>query len=159
MRSSACYARNAIAGPQSDERTFPRNQGNCVRSGYPHGRINCCKKWCALLLNAYYEPQFSPHSHGFRPHRGCHTALGEVTKHWRGVKWFIEGDISQCFDRIDHPVLLSILNEKLHDQRFLRLLANLLDAGYLEDWNYHATLSGSPQGGIVTPPTMLQNCP
>ena len=103
------------------------------------------------LLNAYYEPQFSPHSHGFRPQRGCHTALGEITKHWRGVKWFIEGDISQCFERIDHPVLLSILNEKLHDRRFLRLLANLLDAGYLEDWKYHATLSGSPQGGVASP--------
>ena len=112
------------------------------------------------LLNAYYEPQFSRHSHGFRPDRGCHTALGEITQHWwRGVKWFIEGDTSQCFDRINHPVLLSILGENLHDQRFLRLLANLLDAGYLEDWKYHATLSGSPQGGVVTPPTMLRNRP
>ena len=103
------------------------------------------------LLEAYYEPQFSRHSHGFRPDRGCHTALGEITRHWRGVKWYIEGDIVQCFDRLDHSVLLAILNEKLHDNRFLRLLSNLLQAGYLEDWKYHATLSGSPQGGVVSP--------
>jgi group II intron reverse transcriptase/maturase len=104
-----------------------------------------------LLLEAYYEPQFSLHSHGFRPGRGCHTALGEITKHWKGVKWFIEGDISQCFDSLDHQVLLSILRESFHDQRFLRLIANLLQAGYLEDWRFNATFSGVPQGGVVSP--------
>jgi group II intron reverse transcriptase/maturase len=103
------------------------------------------------LLETYYEPQFSPHAHGFRPGRGCHTALAEITQHWRGVKWYIEGDLVQCFDRLDHSVLLSILSDQLHDQRFLRLLANLLQAGYLEDWKYHAPLSGSPQGGVVSP--------
>jgi retron-type reverse transcriptase len=70
--------------------------------------------------------------------------------------WFIEGDIKGCFDNIDHQVLLSVLNEKIHDGRFLRLIQNLLRAGYLEDWKYHATLSGTPQGGIVTPPAMWQ---
>jgi group II intron reverse transcriptase/maturase len=103
------------------------------------------------LLNAYYEPQFSPHSHGFRPGRGCHTALGDITRHWRGVKWFVEGDIAQCFDRLDHSVMLSILSERIHDNRFLRLIASLLDAGYLQDWKYHRTLSGSPQGGVISP--------
>lgn len=103
------------------------------------------------ILEAYDEPPFSPHSHGFRPGRGCHTALGEITTHWRGVKWFIEGDISQCFDSLDHQVLRSILRERIHDQRFLRLIANLLKAGYVEDWRFHATLSGVPQGGVVSP--------
>jgi retron-type reverse transcriptase len=50
------------------------------------------------LLEAYYEPTFSSHSHGFRPGRGCHTALREVIQRWRGVNWFIEVDISACFD-------------------------------------------------------------
>ena len=104
-----------------------------------------------LLLEAYYDPQFSPHSHGFRPGRGCHTALGEITSGWKGVKWFIEGDISQCFDSLDHSVLLTILRESFHDQRFLRLITNLLKAGYLEAWRYHTTLSGVPQGGVVSP--------
>ncbi|RPH71585.1 maturase, partial [bacterium] len=77
--------------------------------------------------------------------------LQEITQHWRGVKWFIEGDISACFDRIDHKVLVNILQEKIHDNRFLRLIQNLLKAGYLEDWRYHNTLSGVPQGGVVSP--------
>jgi len=104
-----------------------------------------------LILEAYYEPQFSDHSHGFRPQRGCHTALRAIHRRWNGTVWFIEGDISQCFDRLDHQVLLAILREKIQDNRFLRLIENLLRAGYLEDWRYHATLSGSPQGGVISP--------
>ena len=103
------------------------------------------------LLDAYYEPQFSDSSHGFRPQRGCHTALNAIKYHWEGTKWFIEGDISQCFERLDHPVLLSILQEKIHDPRFLRLIQNLIQAGYLEEWTYHRTYSGAPQGAIVSP--------
>jgi retron-type reverse transcriptase len=108
------------------------------------------------ILEAYYEGQFSDHSHGFRPGRGCHTALSTIKHIWNGCRWFIEGDIKACFDRIDHGMLLSILGEKIHDNRFLRLVQYLLQAGYLEDWRYHKTLSGSPQGGVVTPPTMVQ---
>jgi group II intron reverse transcriptase/maturase len=104
-----------------------------------------------LILEAYYEPQFSPASHGFRPARGCHTALGEIYHRWIGTKWFVEGDIARCFDSLDHSVLESILGEKIHDGRFLRLIANLLRAGYLEDWRYNATLSGSPQGAVLSP--------
>jgi group II intron reverse transcriptase/maturase len=104
-----------------------------------------------LILEAYYEPQFSDRSHGFRPGRGCHTALTEIERTWKGTAWFIEGDISDCFGSLDHEVLLSILKEKIHDGRFLRLIENLLKAGYLEDWRFHKTLSGSPQGGIVSP--------
>lgn len=104
-----------------------------------------------LLLEAYYEPRFSDHSHGFRPGRGCHTALSEVTYNWTGTTWFIEGDISDCFGSLDHEILLAILSEKIHDNRFLRLIRQMLKAGYLEDWRWHATLSGSPQGGVLSP--------
>jgi group II intron reverse transcriptase/maturase len=104
-----------------------------------------------LLLEAYYEPQFSDRSHGFRPRRGCHTALTEVAVAWTGTTWFIEGDIARCFDDLDHRVMLGILGEKIHDNRFLRLLRNMLEAGYLEDWEWNATLSGCPQGGVVSP--------
>lgn len=104
-----------------------------------------------LILEAYYEPQFSQHSHGFRPKRGCHTALQEIYHNWKGTKWFVEGDIAQCFDSLDHPVLMNILREKLHDNRFLRLIENLLRVGYLEEWRYNITLSGSPQGAILSP--------
>src|SRR5580704_372258 len=104
-----------------------------------------------LLLEAYYEPQFSGRSHGFRPGRGCHTALSEVVDIWKGTHWFIEGDISDCFGSLDHEVMLATLAEKIHDGRFLQLVSRMLKAGYLEDWTWHATLSGLPQGGIASP--------
>lgn len=104
-----------------------------------------------LILEAYYEPQFSDHSHGFRPRRGCHTALRTIYRTWKGTTWFIEGDIRGCFDTIDHSTLLGMLAEKIHDGRFVRLIGELLHAGYLEEWRYNTTLSGTPQGGVVSP--------
>jgi len=104
-----------------------------------------------LILEAYYEPTFSESSHGFRPGRGCHTALGEIDRYWIGTVWFIEGDIKACFDSLDHEILLSTLAEKIQDGRFIRLIRKLLQAGYLEDWKYNQTLSGTPQGGIISP--------
>ncbi len=103
------------------------------------------------ILEAYYEPQFSDHSHGFRPKRGCQSALTKIHNTWNGTKWFIEGDIKGCFDNIDHHILRNILRENIHDNRFLRLIEGALKAGYCEDWTYHPSLSGSPQGGIVSP--------
>lgn len=104
-----------------------------------------------LILEAYFEPRFSDHSHGFRPGRGCHTALREMHRTWNGTVWFIEGDIRQYFDSIDHEVLLGMLAERIHDGRFLALIGGLLEAGYLEDWTFNRTLSGTPQGGVVSP--------
>jgi len=99
-----------------------------------------------LLLEAYYDVQFSDRSHGFRPGRGCHTALREVANTWTGTTWFIEGDVADCFGSFDHEVMLSTLAVSIHDNRFLRLVRNMLTAGYLEDWVWHETLSGVPQG-------------
>jgi group II intron reverse transcriptase/maturase len=104
-----------------------------------------------LLLEAYYEPRFSTHAHGFRPGRGCHTALTEIYHNWIATTWFVEADIAQCFDMLDHTTLMSILSEDIHDGRFLHLVETLLQAGYLENWRYHATYSGSPQGSILSP--------
>lgn len=103
------------------------------------------------ILEAYYEPQLSPHSHGFRPKRGCHTALEEVKHQWRGTIWFIEGDIKGCFDNIDHDILMNILAKKIKDNRFLGLLRKLLKTGYLEGWKKHKTYSGTPQGSVLSP--------
>jgi group II intron reverse transcriptase/maturase len=131
---------------------IPKKQKGKLRPlGLPSWSDKLLQEVIRELLEAYYDCQFSDHSHGFRPGRGCHTALGTIKQTWNGARWFIEGDIKACFDRIDHAVLLSILGEKLHDKRFLRLIGHLLRAGYLEDWRYHQTLSGSPQGGVVSP--------
>ncbi|WKN18838.1 reverse transcriptase domain-containing protein [Streptomyces sp. JUS-F4] len=104
-----------------------------------------------LLLEAYYDVQFSERSHGFRPNRGCHTALQDVARYWTGTRWFIEGDISDCFGSLDHELMLTVLAGKIHDGRFLRLIDRMLKAGYLEDWRWNATLSGAPQGGVASP--------
>lgn len=103
------------------------------------------------ILEAYYEPQMSERSHGFRAKRGCHTALQSIQTYWVGTVWFIEGDLASYFDSISHPKLLAILQEKLKDNRFLRLIANLLKVGYLENWQFKPTLSGVPQGSGVSP--------
>ncbi|MGZ6693449.1 MAG: reverse transcriptase domain-containing protein [Solirubrobacteraceae bacterium] len=130
---------------------IPKKDGNQRPLGLPSWSDKLVGEVVRLLLEAYYEPQFSEHSHGYRPGRGCHTALRDVTVAWTGTTWFIEGDISQCFDRLDHQVMLDILGERIHDNRLLRLVGQMLRAGYLEDWKWNATLSGAPQGGVVSP--------
>src|SRR5215468_745793 len=130
---------------------IPKKSGKLRALGLPTWSDKLLQEVIRSLLEAYYEPQFSQHSHGFRAGRGCHSALEEITQHWRGVKWYVEGDISRCFDSLDHEVMRSILQENLRDNRFLRLLSNLFKAGYLEDWKYHESLSGVPQGSVVGP--------
>jgi group II intron reverse transcriptase/maturase len=130
---------------------IPKKNGKLRPLGLPSWADKLAGEVVRLLLEAYYEPQFSGRSHGFRKGRGCHTALREVQNTWTGTAWFIEGDISDCFGSIDHEILLGILAEKIRDNRFLRLIRNMLKAGYLEDWEYHDTLSGTPQGGVVSP--------
>jgi len=119
--------------------------------GMPSWSDKLLQEVLRLILSAYYEPQFSSHSHGFRPNRGCHTALSESYHQWVGTTYFVEGDIATCFDSLDHTVMMNTLRENIHDGRFLRLIETLLAAGYLEDWRYHQTLSGCPQGSILSP--------
>jgi group II intron reverse transcriptase/maturase len=130
---------------------IPKANGKTRPLGIPSWSDKLLQEVMRSLIDAYYEPQFSPNSHGFRPGRGCHTALGDVNFAWTGTKWFIEGDIKGCFDNIDHSILLSILREKIQDGRLLTLLKGLLEAGYLEEWTYRPTHSGTPQGGIISP--------
>ncbi|MEU7046789.1 reverse transcriptase domain-containing protein [Streptomyces varsoviensis] len=131
---------------------IPKKQSGKTRPlGLPTWSDKLVGEVVRLLLEAYYEPVFSGRSHGFRPRKGCHTALRAVVNTWTGTTWFVEGDIADCFGSLDHEVMLRILGEKVHDSRFLRLVRNMLTAGYLEDWTWHATLSGAPQGGVTSP--------
>jgi hypothetical protein len=123
---------------------IPKKSGKLRPLGLPPWSDKLVGEVIRLLLEAYYEPQFSGRSHGFRPGLGCHTALGEIQRTWTGTTWFVEGDVSDCFGSFDHQVMLAILAEKIHDNRFLRLMRNMLKAGYLEDWRWNATLSGVP---------------
>ncbi len=130
---------------------IPKKNGKLRPLGVPPWSDKLVGEVVRLLLEAYYEPVFSDRSHGFRKGRGCHTALREIRETWTGVTWFVEGDIADCFGSLDHDILIRILAEKIHDQRFLRLIRNMLKAGYLEDWEYHETLNGCPQGGVISP--------
>jgi len=130
---------------------IPKRNGSRRPLGVTSWRDKLVQEVMRSILEAYYEPQFSDHSHGFRPGRGCHTALTTIQQTWTGTRWFIEGDLAQFFDTISHDKLIDILHEQIHDTRFLRLIRELLNAGYLEEWQFHRTLSGTPQGAILSP--------
>jgi len=104
-----------------------------------------------MILEAIYEPVFSDNSHGFRPKRSCHTALKEITTLFTGAKWIIEGDIKACFDSFDHHVTIELLRKRIQDKAFISLMWKFLRAGYMEQWEYHKTYSGSPQGSGMSP--------
>lgn len=104
-----------------------------------------------MILESIYEPNFSQNSHGFRPGRSCHTALKHIDINFKGAVWFVEGDIKACFDSFDHHVMVNILRERIQDENFLALIWKLLRAGYMEQWDYHRTYSGTPQGSGVSP--------
>jgi group II intron reverse transcriptase/maturase len=130
---------------------IPKKNGKTRPLGLPAWSDKLVGEVVRLLLEAYYEPVFSERSHGFRPGRGCHTALREIASTWTGTAWFIEGDIADCFGSLDHDLMIKILAGKIRDNRFLRLVRDMLTAGYLEDWTWGATLSGAPQGGVASP--------
>jgi group II intron reverse transcriptase/maturase len=135
---------------------IPKKSGGTRPLGIPNFTDKLVQEVLRMILEAYYEPRFRESSHGFRPGRGCHTALTNLRYKFKGVAWFIEGDIRGCFDNIDHEVLMGILARDIQDGRLLKLLRMGLKAGYLEGWQYNRTYSGTPQGGILTLPTIVQ---
>lgn len=130
---------------------IPKKNGKTRPLGIPSWSDKLLQDVIRSILEAYYEPQFSDLSHGFRPGRGCHTALTTIKRVWHGTKWFIEGDIKSCFDSIQPEILLQILQKDIQDNRFIRLIKNLLQVGYLENGRHTPTLSGTPQGSILSP--------
>lgn len=130
---------------------IPKKNGKQRPLGIPSFEDKLVQKIIQMILESIYEGHFEKCSHGFRPHRSCHTAMASIMEGFDGTRWFIEGDIKGFFDNIDHDIMIAILSERISDERFLRLIRKFLNAGYMEKWKFHNTFSGTPQGGIISP--------
>ena len=140
--------------PNPARRTYIAKKNNPAKKrplGIPSGDDKLVQEVVRMLLESIYEPNFSDASHGFRPQKSCHTALTKIQKTFTGAKWFVEGDIKACFDSFDHHVLIDILRKRIDDEAFISLMWKFLKAGYMEQWQYHMTYSGTPQGSGMSP--------
>ncbi len=130
---------------------IPKPNGKQRPLGMPTASDKQVQEVWRMILESIYEPVFKDSSHGFRPKKSCHTALEKIARTWTGTKWFIEFDIEGYFDNINHEILMTLLEKKIDDVKFLNVIRKMLKAGYVEDWRYYDTYSGTPQGGVISP--------
>ena len=104
------------------------------------------------ILEEAYEPLFLDSSHGFRPGKGCHTALDNIRKKWTGISWLLEFDIRKCYDTIDREILTTLLGRQIRDPRLLKLIERLLESGLVgAERGGPSGLEGVPQGSVLSP--------
>jgi group II intron reverse transcriptase/maturase len=130
---------------------IPKKNGKKRPLGISTGDDKLVQEVVRIILERVYEPIFEDSSHGFRKGRSPHTALEQIGEGWGSIKWIIDMDIRDYFTTINQSYLIELLKKKIDDPRFLGLIQAMLKAGYLEDWTYHTTYSGVPQGSIVSP--------
>ncbi|MEC2713271.1 reverse transcriptase domain-containing protein [Bacillus cereus] len=145
--------KNESYQPNPSNRIYIDKKGSTKKRplGIPSVDDKLVQEVMRIILEAIYEPVFTDTSHGFRANKSCHSALKQIQTNFTGVKWFIEGDIKGFFDNIDHHILINLLRKRIKDEKFINLIWKFLKAGYLEEWKFHNTFSGTPQGGIISP--------
>jgi len=138
--------------PNPSRTTYiPKKNGKMRKLSFPNGKDKLVQECVRMILDCIYEPTFSNLSHGYRPNRSIHSAIAQIET-WKATTWFIEGDISACFDEVDHRTLENILKERINDAKFIRLINKLLKAGYFDtDLNLFKTKLGTGQGSICSP--------
>ena len=135
------------------EKLIPKKGGKLRGLGIPTARDRCAQASLKLVLEPIFEADFKPCSHGFRPRHRAQDAIAEI-HHFtsRSYEWIVEGDIKACFDEISHVGLMDRLRRRIGDKRVLRLVKAFLKAGILsEDGVERDTVTGTPQGGILSP--------
>lgn len=140
--------------PKPARREYIAKKNNSKKKrplGIPSGDDKLVQEVVRMILESIFEPNFSKSSHGFRPKRSCHTALKHIHDTFTGAHWFVEGDIEACFDSFDHHVLIDLLRKRIDDEAFIALMWKFLKAGYMEQWQYHNTYCGTPQGSGISP--------
>ena len=140
--------------PNPARREYIPKKGNSKKKrplGIPSGNDKLVQEIVRMILESIFEGDFTERSHGFRPGKSCHTALKQIHDTFTGTHWFVEGDIEACFDSFDHHVLIDLLRKRINDEQFIALMWKFLKAGYMEQWEYHESYDGVPQGSGISP--------
>ena len=134
---------------------IPKKGGNVRYLGIPTLRDRVAQMALKLVLEPIFEADFYPSSYGYRPARRAQDAIAEIhhfTSRPSNYEWVIEGDIRACFDNVDHQVLMRLVEERIGDRKVIRLVRSFLRAGVVEEHGgFAASLTGTPQGGVVSP--------
>jgi RNA-directed DNA polymerase len=132
---------------------IPKKSGKLRLLGIPTLRDRVAQMALKLVLEPIFEADFYPHSYGYRPGRRAQDAIAEIHKlTTQGYEWVVEGDITACFDNVDHQVLMDLVAERVTDRKVLRLVRGFLRAGIVaQHGGFAASLTGTPQGGVASP--------